>query len=202
MSAGPRRDEGARARWNRRWAERGPGPSTPAPAEWLVENSSLLRGGDGRRALDVACGDGRNAMYLASLGFEVHAVDVSDVAIEAVATIAADRRLPVRAERLDLERDGLPAGCYEVVVQINYLQRDLLAALARAQSDGGILVIETFMRAPGGVGERPLNPHHLLRPGELVAAFADLDVVSHREGLAERSGRPVAVAGLVARRAP
>ncbi len=83
MSAGPRRDDDARARWNRRWAERGADSSASAPAEWLVENSSLLRGGDGRRALDVACGAGRNALYHASLGFEVHAVDVSDVAIKA-----------------------------------------------------------------------------------------------------------------------
>ena len=80
-----------------------------APAQWLTENRSVLSGLDGRRALDIACGDGRNAAYLARLGFEVDAVDVSDVAIDALQAAATDRRLSVRPLRLDLERNFVPA---------------------------------------------------------------------------------------------
>ena len=75
----------ARERWNERYGGDGFEPFPDAPAPWLVEHAALLRelagAGRRRRALDVACGDGRNARWLAELGFEVDAVDVSDVAI-------------------------------------------------------------------------------------------------------------------------
>ena len=190
-----------RQRWNRRYAERGLRPFPDAPAAWLVENRHLMAGGPGRRALDVACGDGRNAAYLARLGFEVDAVDISDVAIDALHAAAAARRLPVRAIRLDLERDPLPGGPYDVIVQINYLQRSLVARLAEALRPGGLVLVETVTRAHvEDLGNR-FDPRFLLEPGELRQAFAHLELVRYQEDVLERSGRTRAVASLAARRA-
>jgi SAM-dependent methyltransferase len=119
---------------------------TEAPAQWLVQNRALLVSTDGRRALDLAGGDGRNAAYLAQLGFEVDAVDISDVAIAALQTAAIDRYLAVNPYRIDLERDPLPGSNYNLIGQLNYLQRSLAEPLTRALAPGGILVVETVTR--------------------------------------------------------
>lgn len=197
--------EGPRERWNRKWSARGLRPFELPPATWLVESRTSLAGTLGRRALDVACGDGRNAAYLIKLGFEVDAVDISDVAIGALQTVARRRGLAVSPRRMDLESEPLPLGRYDVVVQFNYLQRDLFGPLASALAPGGILVAETFTRGhPDRVGEQ-LHDRYLLRRGELRRAFPELRIVSYREAVRHGSGGPRAVASLVAerpRRAP
>ncbi len=190
---------GARERWNRRYAECGVRAFPPAPAEWLIENRALLPGSGARRALDLACGDGRNAAYLAGLGFEVDAVDISDVVIEALQAAASDRGVAVNPVRLDLECEPLPGSDYDVIVQLNYLQRSLFAPIARALAAGGILIVETVTREHAEELGNRFNPRFLLDRNELRTAFPDLEVLRYEEGVAERSGRPRALASLVAR---
>jgi tellurite methyltransferase len=159
-----------------------------------------VSGPDGRRALDLACGDGRNAAYLASRGFTVDAVDISDVAIDALRAAASRHGLAVNALRLDLELDPLPGTDYDVIVQINYLQRSLFGALGQALSPGGVLIVETVTRIHAEELGNAFDPRFLLAPGELRTAFRDLDMLRYEEGMVERSGRPRAVAGLVAQK--
>ena len=113
-------DTTARERWNERYGGAGFEPFPDAPAQWLVEHEALLRelvdAGGARRALDVACGDGRNARWLAELGFAVDAVDVSDTAIEALRRAAAERGLRVDARVAALARYPLDEAAYEFVV--------------------------------------------------------------------------------------
>jgi SAM-dependent methyltransferase len=190
----------SRERWNRHYAERGLTPFPDRPSEWLAENRPLLVGPSGRRALDIACGNGRNALYLAQLGFAVDAVDVSDVAVSALRAAALERGLEVDARRLDLETDTLPVAHYDVVVQINYLQRDLFRALAAALVPGGALVVETVTRAHVEELGNTFDPRFVLDDNELVRAFPDLLVRHYREGITDRAGRPRGVASLVAER--
>ena len=191
-------EEGARERWNeRRSADRfQPFPDTPA--DWLVEHGALL--GSGGRALDVACGDGRNALYLARLGFEVDAVDVSDVAIEALRAAAQERSLAIAPRVVDLEREAPDAGSYDVVVSFNYLQRDLFEALERALRPGGWLVFETFGRAHLDELGKSMNEAYVLADNELLHAFPGLRVRQYREGVVTGATGPRGVASLVARR--
>jgi 2-polyprenyl-3-methyl-5-hydroxy-6-metoxy-1,4-benzoquinol methylase len=191
--------EPARERWNRRYEEKGLTPFPERPSEWLAENRELLRG---RRALDVACGDGRNALCLAQLGFAVDAVDVSDVAVAALRAAADERGLAVEASRMDLEVEPLPEGRYDVVVQINYLQRDLFGALERALTPGGMLIVETVTRAHVEELGKRFDPRFVLDHNELLRSFPNLLVRHYREGITERSGRPRGVASLVAERRP
>lgn len=200
MSGAPVEPAAAREKWNRRYAEKGLEPFPDRPAEWLVENRALLAGPPGRRALDVACGDGRNARFLAELGFEVVAVDVSDVAISALRAAAAERGLDVDARRVDLEAAPLPGGRYDAIVQLNYLQRDLFAPLARALTLGGILLLETVARTHVEELGKPFDARFVLEDNELLRAFPDLLVRHYREGVADRSGRPRGVASIVAER--
>jgi tellurite methyltransferase len=194
----------ARERWNERYAEGAFRPFPHAPAEWLVEHRSMLGelgGGRGDpRALDVACGDGRNARYLAELGFAVDAVDVADRAIASLRTAAAQSGLRVSARVLDLEREAVPAGAYDVVICMNYLQRDLFGALQAALRRGGLLLFETVARAHVEELGRRFHPAYVLDRNELLGAFPTLYVRHYREGVAERRGEPRGVASLVAQR--
>jgi len=192
--------EPARAKWNRRYGARPARPLADPPAEWLWENRSLVAGSPGRRALDVACGAGRNALFLAGLGFEVDAVDVSDVAVDRLRAAVRERSLSVDARRLDLERDPLPRSDYDLIVQIDYLQRDLFGSLQRALAPAGVLVVETVTRAHVEQLGRRFDLRFVLEPGELLRAFPELEVLRYEEGVAERSGRPRAMASLVAQR--
>lgn len=188
----------ARERWNERRSGAGFEPFPDVPAQWLVEHGPLLGGGG--RALDVACGDGRNALYLARLGFEVDAVDVSDVVIDALRAAAPERAPGVHPRVVDLEHEPPAAEAYDVVVNFNYLQRDLFGALERALRPGGWLLFETF--GPAHLEElgRQINPAFVLGENELLHAFPGLRVRHYRDGVAERGGGPRGVASLVAQR--
>ncbi|MDX6681270.1 MAG: hypothetical protein QOG94_1309 [Solirubrobacteraceae bacterium] len=194
----------ARERWNERYGAGSFDALPDAPAEWLVEHRALLHelraARADPRALDVACGDGRHARQLAELGFAVDAIDVSDVAIDALRAAAADLGLAIDARVVDLEREALPEDRYDVVVCMSYLQRDLFGALERALRPGGLLLYETF--APAHVEElgKPFNPAYVLDRNELLHAFSTLHVRHYREGAVQRRGGPRGVASLVAQR--
>jgi SAM-dependent methyltransferase len=183
-------DGSARETWNARYRERGTAPGPPSA--WLVANQALLRG---TRALDVACGTGRHARWLARLGFTVDALDISEVAIEALQGVAG-----VHARAVDLEREPLPTGAYDVVVLINYLQRDLFAGAAAALAPGGVLIGETVTRAHVEQLGHSFDERFLLEPGELREAFGSLEVLRYEEAVVQRSGRSRAVAAIVAQR--
>ncbi|MDQ3723779.1 MAG: methyltransferase domain-containing protein [Actinomycetota bacterium] len=189
-----------RDRWNERYAQSDRQWMPETPAEWIVEHHGLLTGGG--RALDVACGDGRNALYLAQLGYMVEAIDVSDVAVAGLraATQARGLTMTIAPHVVDLEREPLPSGPYDVIVMVNFLQRDLFEALQEALAPGGLLVFETLARSHVDELGHSFNPDYLVEPGELLHAFARLEVLDHHEGVAQRSGSPRGVAGIVARR--
>jgi tellurite methyltransferase len=170
--------------------DRGPAPGPPS--DWLAANRGLLRG---TRALDLACGTGRNARFLARLGFTVDALDISEVAIEALQGVAG-----VHARTVDLEHEPLPTGAQDVVVLINYLQRDLFAGAAAALAPGGVLIAETVTRTHVEQLGNSFDERFLLEPGELRHAFGGLEVLRYEEGVVRRSGRPRAVAAIVAQR--
>ena len=152
------------------------------PAGWLVDNADLLP--PGGTALDVACGSGRHALWLAGKGFHVHAIDRNPDAIAGV--LAASRRLnlKVNADVVDLETDPLPdlgERKYDLVVCFNYLHRPLLPALREALKPGGRIFYETFTTRQAERGH-PRNPAFLLRDGELTALTAPLSILRSREG--------------------
>jgi SAM-dependent methyltransferase len=139
-------------------------------------------------------------VYLARLGFAVDACDVSDVAIDGLRAASREAGLAITATRMDLEHEPLPGDRYDVIVQINYLQRALFASLVAALAPGGVLVAETFTRAHvARLGGR-LDDRFLLRPGELLAACAPLRLLRYRQGITGDADRRKAVASLVSER--
>jgi len=165
------------------------------PAAWLARHAPLLPGAG--RALDVACGRGRNALWLAARGLTVDALDRDADTIAALQAAALDRGLTVHARVADLESGApdIPAAAYDVVVVTHYLHRPLFPVLVAALKPGGLLVYETFTRAQALRG-KPSNPAFLLEPGELRRLVQPLEIIAEREG--EFEGRDISA--VVARR--
>jgi len=184
-----KRSESDRQRWNRKYADR-EGPAHFRPSNLLVEHRHLLvemaRDAslpDGAptsvpRALDVACGFGGNSLYLASIGFQVDAVDISGVALARLQAEAARRSLRLRLVQADLTRWWVPPSHYDLIIVTYYLNRDLMPLLSRGLSPGGLLFMET--RNTGFLSQRPdFDPAFLLHPGELrqFARNAEMEVI-------------------------
>lgn len=151
------------------------------PTRWLIDHAHLLpTAGD---ALDLACGRGRNAIWLAQRGLRTVGLDRDPWALR-VARDEADRLGVVLATSVvDLEADGVAldhASC-DVIVAVHYLHRALFPTIRAALRPGGVLVYETFTRAQAARG-KPTNPAFLLNPGELRELVSPLEILVEREG--------------------
>jgi SAM-dependent methyltransferase len=153
----------------------------PAAVEWLTSHADWIA--SGVHALDVACGRGRHALWLARRGVQVRAVDRDASAVAALARTAAVEGLSITAVVEDLERPDvdLGRGEYDLIVVVHYLHRPLFHALIDALRPGGLLLYETFTRAQRRRG-KPTNPDFLLEPGELVRLTGTLTLLDQREG--------------------
>jgi tellurite methyltransferase len=182
--------------WDERYRQ---GRTMPdEPAALLVENPSLLP--KSGKALDIAMGTGRNALYLASLGFQVTGVDLSAVAVEKCRQKAERLGLPIEALVADLEHHPLPAEEYDLIVNFYYLQRSLSPHIVAALKPSGVLVFESFTIDQLQFGWGPKSLDHLLRPGELQELFADLETLLYHEGIIQGDRGPKAVARLMGRK--
>lgn len=157
------------------------------------------------RALDVACGAGRNALHLAAHGFAVTALDISAVALERGRGEAAARRLTIEWKCADLDDDPdavLPQGPFEVIVWVRYVHRTLMPHLLARLASGGTLICEQHLATAANVAG-PTSAAFRLAPGELAHSAAGLDVLHAYEGLVvDPDGRDVALAQLVATKRP
>jgi tellurite methyltransferase len=152
---------------------------TPFLAEVLDEASPR----EASRALDVACGSGRDAAYLALEGFRVTGVDILADALHQARSLAQSIEVEPDWVQADVERHWpFRPGVFDFVVCVRFLSRPLFPVLADSLSPGGILVYQTFTRDQIRHG-KPRSPEHLLAPGELREAFEalGLTVVRYRE---------------------
>lgn len=143
------------------------------PSRFLADSLlRILSLTQGKRALDLACGEGRNSIYLAQQGFEVSGVDISPVGLERGKRRAAELGLPVEFIEADLDQ-WRPQGSYDLILNFNFLMRGLLPTLVEALSPGGVVLMETILDAPGLQGEHRRD--YLLQPGELGNIFEEFD---------------------------
>jgi tellurite methyltransferase len=152
-----------------------------------------------RRALDVATGLGRNACYLATRGYEVDAVDISETALRLAARRARRGGLPeIRWIAADLDRWRPARGQYDVVVNAFFLNRRLFPALRAAVRPGGLLIFETHLAGPHDA-EHPGRSHRL-RHGELRRALRGWTILYAKDGMVHNGERRLALGRIVARR--
>lgn len=147
-------------RWNEKYQTNNQIPEEPTD---LVKDYAKLA--PGKKALDIACGMGRHSKYLASLGFDVDALDVSSVAIKQLQNIPN-----IHAKEVDFDTYTLPKVHYDLIVCTYYLERRLFPQMIEALRPNGIILMETFLYS--SENERtPSNPAFLLNEGELEAYF-------------------------------
>ena len=188
-----------RDKWDARYrdgAYEGRTHPTALLAKWLP---TLPRG----RALDVACGTGRNALYLAANGFSVTALDISSVALDRGRRAAAERGLTVEWLCADLDEDperALPPGTFDLVVWARYVHKTLMQHLVARLGLGGALVCEQHLKTDVTVAG-PSSAAFRLAPGELRGSARGLALDYSYEGLVvDPDGRTVALAQLVGRK--
>lgn len=147
------------------------------PSAWIVKFAPLIKSQG--RILDLACGDGRHAEWLAQQGYQVDAIDYNPLA-----TANLQHINNIYVSTIDLETSENPpfARSYDGIIVSHYLYRPLLNTLAKILNPSGILIYETFMVGNARFG-KPSNPDFLLMPDELLNIYSGiLTVIAFEQG--------------------
>ena len=183
-----------RERWNARYAS-GEYAARAHPSALLAAWTDRLPRG---RALDVACGLGRNAIHLATHGYAVDAVDISGVALARARERARAAGVEVDWIETDLRQPDIARGAYDVIVVARFLHRPLIPRLVDALRPGGHIVYDHHCISPVAVGG-PKSHRFRARPNELLERFRALRILSWEEGIVtDPDGGRMALSRLVA----
>jgi tellurite methyltransferase len=187
--------ENERESWNRRYREASHGSLHPDPflvsafKEYILP--SFPKAGS---ALDVAGGVGRHAVWLARRHWHVTLIDISEVGIEKARANARDLPHLIDLRVADLKKFEAGRERYDLILVFFYLQRSIFPELVASLRPGGLLLYKTYTFDQKRFSGGPSHPMHLLRPNELLKAFAKLRTLYYREttqdrGVAEFVGR-------------
>ncbi|MCC7141497.1 MAG: methyltransferase domain-containing protein [Candidatus Eisenbacteria bacterium] len=183
-----------------------PGPASAPlwePSPFLREALAALP--DCGAAVDLACGSGRNTVFLARHGWSALGIDLLPDAIAQARRLAREAGMDATRVRFrvgdltDPQVIGriLPPGRYDAILCFRYLDRRIWPALRAAIRPGGFVVMQTFLLEQARVHGKPRRPEFLLRPGELSEVFSDWEILRSHEGPDADQNH---LAGIVARR--
>ena len=163
---------------------------------FLRKNIRLLPRG---KAIDIAAGEGRNAVCLALHGCDVDAVDVSPVGLKKARRLAREMGVRIHTLVADLDTFEIERDRYDFIADFYYLSRKLIPKIKKGLKKGGRVIFETYI-----VDQRDLHtggPRHLkyfLKHNELLRLFKGFRILLYREGIFREGGRKKAVASLIA----
>ncbi|QFR48617.1 methyltransferase domain-containing protein [Sulfurimonas lithotrophica] len=152
-----------KAKWDKKYLDTPKLLQKRKPSQKLVKFSNYF---NGTQALDFASGNGRNSIYLASLGFNVDAYDISEVALE---NLSANKIKNITTKQIDLDNFEAQKK-YDLIVKCNYLDRTAIKKLSDALNKNGFMIIETYMHHPSNT-KPDSNPDFLLQADELKTFF-------------------------------
>lgn len=157
------------------------------PSAWVQRFAGLISPGP---VLDLACGTGRHARYLAAIGHQVHALDRDAQALAQLAAYDGAGAAAIFPRQIDLEiplehlRWPFAAASLHAIVITNYLHRPLFPLLLSSLANGGLIIVETFAQGNGMFG-KPSNPQFLLAPGELIQIISQspgMRIIAYEDG--------------------
>jgi SAM-dependent methyltransferase len=184
-------------RWDKRYRERKP---------YLIQGANTLLKKYVRflpkgKALDLAAGEGRNAVFLAEHGFEAEAVDISPIAMNRARKSARARGVTIKAVAADLDTYPILPAHYDLILNFYFLDRRLIPRIKKGLKKGGMVVFETYTAEQRNLESGgPSELKYLLRPNELLRLFRDFKILFYREGVFREEGKRRAIASLIAQK--
>ena len=183
--------------WEKKYADGGGehhGTPSALLTEWLNNRPPGI-------ALDLACGTGRNALYLAEKGYDVTAIDISPRAIAGAEQMARERGLKINWIIADLDDYAIP-GLYDlIVISFFNVNKRMVPTVVGALKSGGILLNENHMLSPTAADDESHKHRFHLKPGELGNLFQGLKVLRYEERPVNgEGGHPSFLASLVAQK--
>jgi len=148
------------------------------PAAVLTDNDNILPVNG--IALDLACGLGSNSLFLEARGLEVHAWDISKVAVSHLAERADSFQLNIQTRVVNITAAALPVEKYDLVITSHYLDRTLPPAILNATRPGGLICYQTFT-ADKQIDIGPSNPEFLLQPNELQSFVPNCEILAFKD---------------------
>ena len=182
-------------RWDKRfWRQEFALGKEPNP--FLKKHIHLLPRG---KALDIATGEGRNAVFLAQHGFEVDAIDISEMGLRKARKLAREKGVSVNTFPVDLDEYQIEKERYDLITNFYFLKRRLIPRIKKGLKKGGRVIFETYILEhrklrTGG----PKQAKYFLKPNELLRLFRDFRILFYREGIFKEGRRRKAVASLIA----
>lgn len=147
------------------------------PCEWLKENAGLLTGRG--KALDLAMGEGQNAVFAAGRGYDVTGVDISEAGIRKALALAKEQNVRITAVAADIDAYRIRENEYDLILCFYFLDRRLFPEIRNALKPGGLLFYETF--TADHLKHGAFKREWTLEPNELLKAFGDLRVLKYQE---------------------
>lgn len=183
----------------KRWDERFKGKEFTfgkEPNPFLKRHIRFLPKG---KALDIASGEGRNAIFLAQHGFDVDAVDISEMGLKKNRQLAKENGVRIHTFLADLNNFQIEKDRYNLIANFYFLKRSLIPQIKRGLKKGGRIIFETYILEQRNIGTGgPKEAKYFLKPNELLRLFKDFRILFYREGIFKEGGRRKAVASLIA----
>ncbi len=164
-----------RIKWNQKYIN---GEHPTNPSEIVKKFYSLAPKG---RVLDIATGTGRNALFLANQGFDVDAIDISEVGLSKLSGVHPRLNLICA----DLDFFDIPKERYSLILNIRYLNRRLFPYIKEGLIPGGVLIFETYLESTDMNESATSCRDYLLRENELLHAFLSLKILFYQEAKTE-----------------
>jgi SAM-dependent methyltransferase len=160
-----------RLKWNERYRiEKYP----QAPSTIVKNHAKLARG---NKALDIAAGNGRNSLFLAAQGYVVDAIDIAEVGL----SLFAGKHRRIHTICADLDTFDIRPNCYDLIVNIKFLNRRLFPYIKAGLTPGGVLIFQSFLDISAPHRNPPDHADYYLRQNELLHAFLALNIVWYQE---------------------
>jgi SAM-dependent methyltransferase len=168
------------------------------PNPFLKKHIRLLPKG---RALDIASGEGRNAVFLAQNGFEVDAADISERGLKKAQALARKKGVEIQPFLVDLDQYQIEKERYDLIANFYFLKRRLIPRIKKGLKKGGKVIFETYLLEHRTLGTGgPRQAKYFLKPNELLRLFKGFRILFYREGIFREGGKRKAVASLIAQK--
>ena len=183
----------------KRWDERFKGKKFAFGKEPNAFLKKCLRFLPKGKALDIAAGEGRNAVFLAMHGCDVDAVDISGKGLQKARKLGREAGVRIHTILSDIDTHPIEKEEYDLVANFYFLSRSLIPRMKKGLRKGGRIIFETYTLEQRNLGIKgPKHAKYFLKPNELLRLFRDFRILIYREGVFKEGGRRKAVASLVA----